>query len=401
MVKKIAIFLPHMGQGGVPRSMSLLARGLSAKGHDVEIISFNNRDQSKNYHHLPSCISRVTLKRENGLLCRYRLIRYFLADLRYLLLPSIICFKPCKAQYYLHSLIEYIDKNQPDVLYSAQPHCNIVAVMASLISQKSATKIILTEVTAISKDIESRSHKFRWKYIIPLMQQYYPRADLVVAVSKCVASDLRSLLAPVNINVKPIYNISSIDDMRDRISEQSTSLHINQDYKLVVAVGRLVEQKNYMFMIEAFSLARNRQKLKLLILGDGYLRKQIQNYAESLNIADDLILMGYENNPYPNMRRSDVYVMTSLWEGMPNVLLEALACGCKVIALDCPCGPREILEDGKFGTLLPVDVSAKEYAEAILHEVNREHDATSQLQQLRQFSVECITEQHLNEIMQL
>lgn len=83
MVKKIAIFLPHMGQGGVPRSMSLLAKGLSAKAHDVEIISFNNRDLSKNYHHLPSCISRVTLKRGNGLLSRYRLIRYFLADLRY------------------------------------------------------------------------------------------------------------------------------------------------------------------------------------------------------------------------------------------------------------------------------------------------------------------------------
>lgn len=113
--------------------------------------------------------------------------------------------------------------------------------MASLISQKSVTKIILTEVTAISKDIESRSHKFRWKYIIPLMQQYYPHADLVVAVSKCVASDLRRLLVPVKINVKSIYNISSIDDMRDRISEQSMSLLINQEYKLVVAVGRLVE----------------------------------------------------------------------------------------------------------------------------------------------------------------
>lgn len=154
-------------------------------------------------------------------------------------------------------------------------------------------------------------------------------------------------------------------------------------------------------MIEAFSLARNKQKLKLLILGDGYLRKQIQNYAESLNIADDLILMGYENNLYPYMQRCDVYVMTSLWEGMPNVLLEALAYGCKIIALDCPCSPREILQDGKFGTLLPFDVSAKKYAEAILHEVNREHDATSQLQQLRQFSIECITQQHLDEIMQL
>ena len=229
------------------------------------------------------------------------------------------------------------------------------------------------------------------------MRRFYPEADSVISVSRCVQEDLAQLLAPMKANLGTIYNPIVVEHVRANMSAPLTHpLTDHAEYKLVVASGRLVEQKNYPLLLHAFALASQERKLKLIILGEGGLKRSIQTLAQQLAVEDDLILPGHLLNPYPIMRQSDVFVMTSLWEGMPNVLLEALACGCKTVALDCPCGPREILDHGKYGSLLPLATNARQLAEVILAEVERSHDESAQLQHLQKFSLENSIQQHID-----
>jgi glycosyltransferase involved in cell wall biosynthesis len=112
-------------------------------------------------------------------------------------------------------------------------------------------------------------------------------------------------------------------------------------------------------LIEAFSRLPKNVGAKLMILGEGSLRTHLQDLVHSLNLAESVAFLGFQANPFKFMKSCDVFVLSSNFEGLPNVLLQALACGAKVVSTDCNSGPREILEDGKWGQLVPVnDVEA-------------------------------------------
>lgn len=394
--KKVALFLPHLGRGGVSKQMLLLADAFNVNNTCVDILTFEENSTKACLSLISEGINVKTLKKEPYTGVIARLLRHYFSQLPLLFKPFICPLRPCKAQFYLKSLQQYLDHHNPDILYSAQPHCNIVAVIAKRLAGVE-TKLILTERTAISRDIESRMHKFRWRYIAAVMRRFYPEADSVISVSRCVQEDLAQLLAPMKANLGTIYNPIVVEHVRVNMSAPLTHpLTDHAEYKLVVASGRLVEQKNYPLLLHAFALASQERKLKLIILGEGGLKRSIQTLAQQLAVEDDLILPGHLLNPYPIMRQSDVFVTTSLWEGMPNVLLEAMACGCKTVALDCPCGPREILDHGKYGSLLPLATNARQLAEVILAEVERSHDESAQLQHLQKFSLENSIQQHID-----
>ncbi len=375
--------------------MLLLAEELLAHGDQVDILTFDQSVARQSVSHINKAINIRLLKKEPYYLAMLRILVLHFAEIKVLLRPFILTFKPCKAQFYIKSLQSYLNNFRPAILYSAKPHCNIVAAMASRAADYQP-KLIMMERTAISLDRNSRLNKSRWRYIVPAMRKFYPMADVILSVSKCVGEDLANLIAPIKINQKTIYNPIPITTIREKMrADDGHVLSAHQDYKIVIACGRLVAQKNYPLLLRAFAIVRMDRECKLVILGTGALQKHIHNLAQHLAIQSDLIMPGHIINPYPIMRQSDVFVMTSLWEGMPNALLEALACGCKVIALDCPCGPSEILANGKYGKLLALNTDAHQLAEVILTELERSHDESAQLQHLKKFSVANSSQQHI------
>jgi len=138
-----------------------------------------------------------------------------------------------------------------------------------------------------------------------------------------------------------------------------------------LAVGRLVYQKNFQLLIDAFAEVRKTCNARLMILGDGEERDELEAKVKSLNIRDDIEMPGFVENPYSYMKNAAVYVLSSRYEALPTVLIEAMYCGTQLVAVDCPSGPREILLDGKYGELVPPE-SRGELANAIVRALERE-----------------------------
>lgn len=189
-----------------------------------------------------------------------------------------------------------------------------------------------------------------------LMRWVYPWADSVVAVSQGVADDLVRTLGIDATRVKVIYNPVVDETLFDKAKQPLEHPWFKQgEPPVVLAVGRLTEQKDFETLIRAFAVVRAKRVVRLLILGEGELRFQLETLVNQLGLKDDVALPGFVANPFGYMARASVFVLSSRWEGLPTVLLEAMACGAQVVSTDCPSGPREILEDGKWGLLVPVE----------------------------------------------
>jgi glycosyltransferase involved in cell wall biosynthesis len=134
---------------------------------------------------------------------------------------------------------------------------------------------------------------------------------------------------------------------------------VDHDKPLIVAAARLERHKGFSLLTRALARVRERVDARLVILGQGSLRDEIQRECEVLGVADHVDLLGFKHNPFPYMRRADTFVLASEFEGLPNVLVQAMAFGVPIVSTDCPSGPAEILCDGKYGELVPVgDVNA-------------------------------------------
>jgi glycosyltransferase involved in cell wall biosynthesis len=123
---------------------------------------------------------------------------------------------------------------------------------------------------------------------------------------------------------------------------------------VILAVGRLTEQKDFPNLIRAYARLRQRRSVRLVILGEGEARGELEDLIARLGLAEDVYLPGFVDNPFAWMRQARLFALSSRWEGLPSVLIQAMACGAQVVSTDCPSGPAEILEDGRWGRLVPV-----------------------------------------------
>ena len=199
------------------------------------------------------------------------------------------------------------------------------------------------------------------------MRLVYPRADTLVAVSDGAAKDLGETLGLCRGHVKTIYNPVVFPGLIQMSYEEVPDLQDIQS-PIILAAGRLAREKDYPTLLKAFSRVLSHGPAKLIILGTGELEAELKAQAVQLGIADHLIMPGFVDNPYAWMRRANVFVLSSAWEGFGNVLVEAMACGTPVVSTDCPSGPAEILEGGKWGRLVPVG-DHEALSEAILDEL--------------------------------
>lgn len=183
----------------------------------------------------------------------------------------------------------------------------------------------------------------------------YPWADHVIAVSKGVAHEVQRLTGLPDDRVTTIYN-PVVGPYIRRLAAQPVDHPWVADTQvpLILAVGRLTPQKDYPTLIHAFARVRYVRAAHLVILGEGRQRHKLEKRVHQLGLDADVALLGHVDNPFAWMSRAAVLVLSSAWEGLPGVLIEALACGCPVVSTDCPSGPREILEHGAFGPLVPV-----------------------------------------------
>ena len=180
-------------------------------------------------------------------------------------------------------------------------------------------------------------------------------ADGIIAVSQGVADDLVQEFGVPSNKINVIYNPVITPDIYKKSYEKADHpWFCSHDVPVILGVGRLSYEKDFPTLIRAFASVRQHLNCKLVILGEGNERERLYKLIEELGIQKDVDLPGFVSNPYPFMAQSDVFVLSSLWEGLPTVVIEALALNTPVISTDCPSGPREILKDGKLGSLVPM-----------------------------------------------
>ena len=181
------------------------------------------------------------------------------------------------------------------------------------------------------------------------------RSAHVVAISNGVRKDILEFTRISADKISTIYNpviTPELDKLKREIPDHPWLG--DGGPPCVLSVGRLQDQKDYMTLLRAFHILEKNRNLRLIILGEGNRRRQLEERIRSLNLEDKVSLPGWTANPFAFMSRAALFVLSSKFEGLGNVLIEALACGCPCVSTDCPSGPSEILENGRVGPLVPV-----------------------------------------------
>jgi glycosyltransferase involved in cell wall biosynthesis len=214
------------------------------------------------------------------------------------------------------------------------------------------TSVVLWAQSHVARAVAG--HRLRaYRLLVPrLVRRLYPRVQGIIAVSEGVKENLVQGFGVRPERVRVIPNPLEIQHVR-ALAAQEPSRALDWSVPTVVAVGRLTSQKGFTYLLEAFARVAKARAVRLLIVGDGRDRAALWRQAQILGIQDRVVLCGFQANPFAYVARSSVFVLSSLWEGFPFVLMEAMACGVPVVSTDCPSGPSELVTDGESGLLVP------------------------------------------------
>jgi glycosyltransferase involved in cell wall biosynthesis len=248
-------------------------------------------------------------------------------------------------------------------MLSALNHANIVAIWARFLSRAKMC-LVVTEHSTLSLSTENTS-SVRAKFMPVLIKAFYPYADAVVAVSRRVAEDLVARTGLPADKVKVIYNPVITPELFVKAEEPLDHPWFRPgEPPVILGVGRLTRAKDFPTLIRAFALVRKERLARLMILGEGEERPNLEALAHELGLEEEVALPGFVENPYKYIARAGVFALSSAWEGLPTTLVEALALGTPVVSTNCKSGPEEILEEGRWGRLVPVG-NIEELAKAI------------------------------------
>ncbi|MGA4439877.1 glycosyltransferase [Psychrobacter pocilloporae] len=318
-MQKIALYIPSMNGGGAERVMLALANGLAEKDILVDLV-LNKVDGA----YIKDASAKV----------------------------NIVSLDSSRAMRSILPLAKYLRKEKPDAILSAMNYVNIVTVMAHLASG-SNTKVIVSEHNNLTESKKELSF-IKGRILTSLMSWAYRKANGIVAVSNGVADALTNELKIDRNKITTIYNPIFSEDLIKRSQESILHPWINNAaFPLVLSVGRLTSQKDFRTLIHAFKQVLEKKNCNLIILGEGELRPELEKLIKSLGLDDNVQLLGFVDNPYAWMSHADLFVLSSIREGFGNVIVEAMACGTPIVSTDCPSGPHEILEGGKWGDLVP------------------------------------------------
>lgn len=318
--ERIALFLPQLAGGGAERSILNLAEAILDRGIVVDLVVA---------HPGGEFVSRVP------------------AGVR------LVALDASSTAASIPKLARYLKTERPGTIMSALDHANIAAQIAVRLSGSRTRSVISIRNTFSAESALRKSLKRRIEVL--LAKRLYPGADAILAVSDGAAEDLARFLGIPRNRIAVTYNPVVSDHLFRQAAEPvDHPWFVPGAPPIVLAAGRLSDQKDYPTLIRSFGAARRNTCARLVILGDGERRAELEALIHSLGLQDDVLLPGFVHNPFAYMAKAFVFVLSSRHEGLPGVLIQALACGCPVIATDCPSGPREILEGGRFGALIPV-----------------------------------------------
>ena len=358
---KVALFVPALGGGGAQRVMTILASGLSEANVQVDLVLANATGPYLN--DIPSHVNVVDLKGGR-------------------ILTSI------------HRLMLYLKNENPSVMLSTVAHANVAALLAKRFSGSSTKLFIRVENTISIATADEKG--FRSKILLYLIRKLYPWANGVVAPSQGVADDLKQEFNISEDLISVIYNPVVRPEIYEKAKCEIKHPWFNAgEPPVIISVGRLTKQKDYATLINALSIVNKKQQARLIILGEGEDRNELTSLITKLNLQDYVDLAGFVDNPYAYMAKSNVYVLSSLWEGLPNTLIEAMAVGLPIVATDCKSGPKEILLNGKYGWLSPTG-SASSIAEGIIQALSSDAFPMPDSESLQLFQREKIVDKYLN-----
>ena len=270
--------------------------------------------------------------------------------------PACVRLVDLKATRVLSSippLVHYLRDERPVALLSAL-FTNVIALMSRRLSGF-PRRIVISEHNTLSSIMQNQAD-LRWQIYPELAGWLYPWADEIVAVSNSVADDLAGTTTIPRSRIKVVVNPVITPDLHKKSRESVVHPWFRTgEPPVILSAGRLTSQKAFDVLIRAFSCVRKIRPVRLLILGEGEERPRLESLIRQLELEQDVSLPGFVQNPYPYMAHAAMFVLSSRWEGLPTVLIEALYLGVPIIATDCPGGSREILKDGKYGRLVPVD----------------------------------------------
>lgn len=352
------------GVGGVERVVVNLATGLADRGYAVEVVSCDF--DGPFVEELPPSVSRHRLPRvEVG---------------------------PAPVVGTVPGLVAYLREARPRALISFMNQVNVVALLARRLARVD-TRLIITDHNNPRLLLDERNPYYRKDRLIYRAAKYiYPWADDIVAVSEGVAEDLAAVTGIDRGRITTIYNPVVSDALRERAAEPCGHEWIEDEDTHVVLAAKPEAQKNISLLVRA--LARiDREDVKLVVVGTGEQTDVLKALSEELGVSDRVDVRGYVENIYAYMDGADVFGLSSHWEGLPTILIEALACGCPVVSTDCPSGPREILGDGEFGRLVPVGDEVA-LAEALEDTIDSPPDRETLNRRAADFGVEAATDQY-------
>lgn len=300
------------------------------------------------------------------------------------------------------SFIQVIRREKPHVILSMLTHNNIMAILAGIFLR---IKVIVSEHSTLSKVVKTKEgRKILWFPVAILVKVLYGYADKIVAVSEGVKIDLQEEFNIPSNKIKVIYNPIDFSLIAELSSLPEEHPFFKEKVPIVIAVGRLVWQKKFDTLIKAFGKVLSKVDARLIILGDGSEKESLKKLIQDMNITDKVFLVGFQKNPYKFLSKADLFVLSSIYEGLPMVILEAMTCGTPVIATDCKSGPREILADGKYGLLVPVgdeDIFSEEIIRLLKDRELREKFSRLGKERVKDFSIEKIIKQYENLIYEI
>ncbi len=299
---------------------------------------------------------------------------------------TIIDLKGKRVLFSLFALVRYLRARRPDLLYSVLPHASLIAVWAVKFSRVK-TPLVISIHNMLSTPL-AVVPSIRESLIIKLGGWFFRSADAAICVSRGVEDDFIKTTGMPPQKSHVVYNPLVSPDLERKASEIiSHPWFIADGPPVILAVGRLAVAKDYPTLLRAFSNVVQKRPARLLILGDGRERARIESLVKELGLSDCVQMPGFVKNPYAYMARARLLVLSSIWEGFANVLVEALACGTPVVSTNCKSGPREILEEGRFGRLVPVG-DTKALSAAILETLQAPPDRALLLQRANDFTID-------------
>ncbi len=351
------MLLPRLAGGGAERVIMDIGKALSDRNYNVDLVLYEK--DGPYLDELNGTLNVIDLGSGPGIINR-------------------IC--------HINKLRRYLYDKKPAVLLSTLSRTNQDAAIVSYLSS-APVQVVLRVSNMLTKDGKCLKGRLRLK------QSLYSLSDSIVAVSEGVKKNIIDELHVKEEKVKVIYN-----PLRRNVTKRARE-SVDHPWlttcsmPVFLAVGSLSPQKDFRTLIHAFARVRKRMAARLIILGTGPQRNKLFNIVSQLGLKNDVDIHGFEVNPFPYMKHADVLVLSSAWEGLPNVLIEAMALGTPVVSTKCPSGPEEILQNGKYGPLVPVGDDT-ELAEAMLHTLSCPIDEERLIERAQEFSIENILPQY-------